>query len=53
MEELIGTIKLSAGNLVPVSYLECNGQTLSIYCNAALYSILGVTYGGATLHSQI
>lgn len=46
MEELIGTIKLFAGNFAPVGYLTCEGQTLPISQNTALFSILGTTYGG-------
>lgn len=46
MEEYLGIIKLFAGNFAPVGYLECNGQLLSIAQNSALFSIIGVTYGG-------
>jgi microcystin-dependent protein len=45
-DELIGTIKLFAGNFVPQGYLECNGQSIPITQNEALYSLLGITYGG-------
>lgn len=46
MDEYLGVIKLFAGNFVPEYYLECNGQSLSISQNQALFSILGITYGG-------
>ena len=46
MEELMGTIKLFAGNFAPVGYLTCEGQSLSISQNTALFSLLGTTYGG-------
>ncbi len=46
MEELMGTIKLFAGNFAPVGYLTCEGQTLAVSQNTALFSILGTTYGG-------
>nr|WP_315248839.1 tail fiber protein [uncultured Flavobacterium sp.] len=46
MEEIMGTIKLFAGNFAPVGFLTCEGQTLSISQNTALFSILGTTYGG-------
>lgn len=46
MEEYIGVIKLFAGNFVPEYYLECNGQSLPIRQNEALFSVLGITYGG-------
>jgi microcystin-dependent protein len=46
MEELMGTIKLFAGNFAPRGYAFCNGDLLSIQQYSALYSILGTTYGG-------
>lgn len=46
MDEIIGTIKLYAGNFAPRGYMECNGQTLPVAQYQALYSILGITYGG-------
>lgn len=46
MEELMGTIKMFAGNFAPRGYALCNGQLLSISQNSALFSILGTTYGG-------
>lgn len=45
-EELIGIIKLFAGNFAPRGYLFCNGALLSINNNEALFSIIGNTYGG-------
>ncbi|MCF2218723.1 tail fiber protein [Chryseobacterium sp. PS-8] len=46
MEELMGTIKLFAGNFAPHGYAFCHGQLLPINQNQALFSILGTTYGG-------
>ncbi len=46
MEPLIGTITLFAGNFAPTGWSTCEGQTLAINQNAALFSILGTTYGG-------
>ncbi|KFF11545.1 tail protein [Chryseobacterium soli] len=46
MEELMGTIKLFAGNFAPRGFLLCNGALLSIANNTALFSILGTIYGG-------
>ena len=34
------------GNFAPIGWAECNGQLLSISQNAALFSLLGTTYGG-------
>lgn len=45
-DELMGSIKLFAGNFAPVGYFTCEGQLLSIRQYTALYAILGTTYGG-------
>ncbi len=45
-EELMGTIKMFAGTFAPANYMFCNGALLSIAQNSALYSIIGITYGG-------
>jgi len=42
----LGAIFMFAGNFAPAGYQFCDGQTLSISQNAALFSILGTTYGG-------
>lgn len=46
MDELMGVIKLFAGDFAPKYYMLCNGQLLSIAQNTALFSLLGTTYGG-------
>ncbi|WP_027380217.1 phage tail protein [Chryseobacterium daeguense] len=46
MEEILGTIKMFAGNFAPRGYLLCNGAILSIAQNQALFSLLGTVYGG-------
>ncbi|HYP14049.1 MAG TPA: tail fiber protein [Bryobacteraceae bacterium] len=46
MEPFIGQIMMFGGNFAPRGWALCNGQTLSIAQNTALYSILGITYGG-------
>lgn len=46
MEVYLGEIKMFAGNFAPRGFALCNGQLLSISQNAALFSILGTTYGG-------
>lgn len=46
MDEIMGTIKLFAGNFAPRGFYTCEGQSLSISQNTALFSILGTTYGG-------
>ncbi|MNH23750.1 Phage Tail Collar Domain protein [compost metagenome] len=45
-ESYIGEIRMFAGNFAPRGWQLCQGQILSISTNAALFSILGTTYGG-------
>jgi microcystin-dependent protein len=45
MEPVLGMIYMFAGNFVPQGYAICDGQMLQISQNAALYSLLGTTYG--------
>ncbi|MBI6953440.1 MULTISPECIES: phage tail protein [Pseudomonas] len=45
-EPFIGQITLFAGNFAPRGWAFCDGQMLSINNNAALFAILGTTYGG-------
>ncbi len=42
----LGEIRMFAGNFAPTGWALCNGDTLSISQNVALFSILGTTYGG-------
>jgi microcystin-dependent protein len=42
----IGEIVLVPYNFAPVGFMECDGQLLPIAQYAALFSILGTTYGG-------
>lgn len=41
-----GEIRLFAGKYAPEYWAKCEGQTLSIQEYQALYSLIGVTYGG-------
>jgi microcystin-dependent protein len=43
---MIGEIRMFAGNFAPRTWAFCQGQLLAIASNAALFSILGTTYGG-------
>ena len=45
-EGTIGEIRLFSGNFAPRDWAFCNGQTLAIAQNTALFSILGTQYGG-------
>lgn len=42
----IGEIRMFGGNYAPLGWAQCDGQTLSISQNEALYSLIGTTYGG-------
>lgn len=46
MDEFIAIIKMFGGNFAPRGWALCNGQTLSIAQNTALFSLLGTTFGG-------
>ena len=46
MEPFVGEISYVAFNFAPDGWFQCNGQTLAINQYAALYSLLGTTYGG-------
>lgn len=46
MEGTMAEIRLFATNFSPKAWAYCNGQLLSIAQNTALFSLLGVTYGG-------
>ncbi|MGZ8345695.1 MAG: phage tail protein [Allosphingosinicella sp.] len=45
-QPFIGEIRLFAGNFAPVGWAFCNGQTLAIAENDALFTLIGTTYGG-------
>jgi microcystin-dependent protein len=42
----VGQIMMFGGNFAPRNFAFCNGQSLSIAQNQALFSLLGTTYGG-------
>lgn len=46
MDGFIGEIRPFAFGFVPQNWLECNGQTLSIQQNAALFAVIGIAFGG-------
>lgn len=46
VEPFIGSICYTAADFCPEQYLEANGQQLAINQYAALYSLLGVRFGG-------
>ena len=44
--QFLGEIRIVGFNFAPVGWAMCNGQTMSINQNTALFSLLGTTYGG-------
>jgi microcystin-dependent protein len=46
MEFYLGQIGIFGFNFAPVSWALCNGATLPISQNTALYSLIGTIYGG-------
>jgi microcystin-dependent protein len=46
MEVYLGTICAFGFNFAPINWATCQGQTLAIQQNAALYSLLGTKFGG-------
>lgn len=46
MEPFIGQIMMFGGTFAPKGWAFCEGQILRISDHQALYSILGITYGG-------
>jgi microcystin-dependent protein len=45
-EPFVAEIDIVGFNFAPVGYAFCDGQTLPISQNTALFSLLGTTYGG-------
>lgn len=45
-EPFLGEVRLFGFGFPPNSWALCNGQLMAINQNQALYSLLGVTYGG-------
>jgi microcystin-dependent protein len=45
-EPFLGEIRMFGFNFAPSGWAMCNGQLLSIAQNAALFALLGTTYGG-------
>jgi microcystin-dependent protein len=45
-QPFLGEIRVVSFNFPPKGWALCNGQLLSISQNAALFSLLGTTYGG-------
>lgn len=46
MEGYLGEVRLFASNFAPRNWEYCNGQTIAINSNTALFSLIGTKYGG-------
>lgn len=46
MDGTMSEIRMFAGDFAPRNWAFCQGQTLNINTNQALFALLGVTYGG-------
>lgn len=46
MDPLIGSILLVPYNFVPEGWLPCDGRSIPVKHNEALYSLLGTRFGG-------
>ncbi|MGH2718876.1 MAG: phage tail protein [Actinomycetota bacterium] len=42
----VAEIRIFTGNFAPKGWAQCDGQTLPLSQNTALFSLLGTTYGG-------
>jgi microcystin-dependent protein len=45
-DPFIGEIRMFAGNFAPKNWAFCDGQLIAISQNQALYSVIGMQYGG-------
>lgn len=46
MDPFIGEVRLFAGSYAPVDWLVCDGSTLRVSEQQALFAVIGYTYGG-------
>jgi len=51
MDEFIATVVYFAGNFVPDGWMPCDGSTLQVQQNQALFSLLGNRFGGDGIHT--
>lgn len=45
-EPFVGEIRLFTFKYAPTNWATCDGQVMTVKQNAALYALIGVTYGG-------
>ncbi|EXG77861.1 microcystin-dependent protein [Xylanibacter oryzae DSM 17970] len=53
MDPFLGEIRLFAGNYAPQGWHICDGSSLPISQNEALYSLIGTTYGGDSVNFNL
>lgn len=46
MDPYLGEIRMVGFNFAPAGWALCQGQTLAISANQALFAVLGVQFGG-------
>ena len=46
MDPILGSVMLCPYTFAPQGWMFCNGQTLTIQTNAALYALIGIQFGG-------
>jgi microcystin-dependent protein len=46
MDYYIGQIAIFPYNFVPMGWMLCNGQQLAVMQNQALFSLIGIKFGG-------
>ena len=51
MDPMLATITYFAGNFAPQGWMFCNGATLQVQQNVALFSLLGNRFGGDGVHT--
>src|SRR3974390_2972807 len=45
-EPFLGAIRMGGWNFAPLGWAPCDGQSLAISQNTALFALLGTNYGG-------
>jgi Microcystin-dependent protein len=45
-DQFLGEIRVFPYNFAPLNWAQCNGQLLAISQNSALFSLLGISFGG-------
>jgi microcystin-dependent protein len=45
-DQYLGEVRMVGFSFAPQDWALCNGQTLPISANSALFALLGTTYGG-------